>query len=197
MDEDLRESYRTLEKRLFHEGRFFTPSFIEANNMLPSFQAIGLEPFLTLDEPIFASLALNDLHPKLGGWELFLKENFFCTIDNRDHVNACTAYMLYYLTIKRKFNFTTMILYRMEEVKKNNNAPMPFSMLLTRLYNHILQTNPQAIIPLARFTFHERVMNPLYILRNPTKEKEKRVASPSASSSSSSSSDVNVAPSFL
>ncbi|GJT45024.1 hypothetical protein Tco_0953739 [Tanacetum coccineum] len=91
----------------------------------------------------------------LGGWELLLKENFFCTIGNRDHVNACTAYMLYYLTIKRKFNFTTMILYRMEEVKKNNSAPMPFAMLLTCLYNHILRTNPQAIIPLNKFTFHE------------------------------------------
>nr|GEW18064.1 hypothetical protein [Tanacetum cinerariifolium] len=52
MDEDLRESYRTLEKRLFHEGRFVTPSFIEANNMLLSFQAIGLESLLTLNEPI-------------------------------------------------------------------------------------------------------------------------------------------------
>ncbi|GKD14948.1 hypothetical protein Tco_1199355 [Tanacetum coccineum] len=52
MDEDLRGSYHTLEERLFHEVRFVTPSFIEANNMLPSFQAIGLEPFLTLNEPI-------------------------------------------------------------------------------------------------------------------------------------------------
>ncbi|GJU29171.1 hypothetical protein Tco_1172760 [Tanacetum coccineum] len=52
MDEELRESYRTLEQRLFQEGRFVTPSFIVANNMLPSFQAVGLEPFLTLNEPI-------------------------------------------------------------------------------------------------------------------------------------------------
>nr|GEV71373.1 retrovirus-related Pol polyprotein from transposon TNT 1-94 [Tanacetum cinerariifolium] len=35
-----------------YQGRFVAPSFIEANNMLLSFQAIGLEPFLTLDEPI-------------------------------------------------------------------------------------------------------------------------------------------------
>ncbi|GJR61275.1 hypothetical protein Tco_1503437 [Tanacetum coccineum] len=34
MDEELRESYRTLEKRLFHEGRIATPSFISENNML-------------------------------------------------------------------------------------------------------------------------------------------------------------------
>ncbi|GKA98108.1 hypothetical protein Tco_0826002 [Tanacetum coccineum] len=51
MDEDLRDSYRTLEERLFHEGRFVTPSFIEANNMLLFFQAVCLGPFLTLNEP--------------------------------------------------------------------------------------------------------------------------------------------------
>ncbi|GJT03871.1 hypothetical protein Tco_0838333 [Tanacetum coccineum] len=52
MDEELWESYRTLEKHLFHEGRIVTPSFISENNMLPFFQAVGLEPFLTLNEPI-------------------------------------------------------------------------------------------------------------------------------------------------
>ncbi|GJS71199.1 hypothetical protein Tco_0704040, partial [Tanacetum coccineum] len=52
MDEEVRESYRRLKSRLFHEGRFVTPSFIEVNNMLPTFQAVGLESFLTLDEPI-------------------------------------------------------------------------------------------------------------------------------------------------
>ncbi|GJZ75456.1 hypothetical protein Tco_0639921 [Tanacetum coccineum] len=35
-----------------YRGRLVTPSFIEANNTLPSFQAVGLEPFFALDEPI-------------------------------------------------------------------------------------------------------------------------------------------------
>nr|GEY88242.1 hypothetical protein [Tanacetum cinerariifolium] len=43
MDEDLRESYRTLEKCLFHEGRTVTPSFISKNNMLPFFQVVRKE----------------------------------------------------------------------------------------------------------------------------------------------------------
>ncbi|GJZ42194.1 hypothetical protein Tco_0589080 [Tanacetum coccineum] len=90
-----------------------------------------------------------------------------------------------------------MIHYRMEEFKNKSNGPMPFAMLLTRLYYHILQKNPQAIVPLNRFMFHERVMNPLDISRNPIKEKGNRVASPSSSSSLSSSSDGNEAPSFL
>ncbi|GJQ91645.1 hypothetical protein Tco_0002784 [Tanacetum coccineum] len=140
-------------------------------------------------------LYINDIRPDLKGWELFFKEKFFCSNDKRNKVKACTVYMLYYLTIGRKLNFTLMIIYRMEEVIKKHKGPMPFAMLLTRLYNHILATNPQSIIPIARFTFHEH--DPLDISRNPSKENRKKITSPSVISSSSSSSDDNEAPSFL
>nr|GEU88528.1 retrovirus-related Pol polyprotein from transposon TNT 1-94 [Tanacetum cinerariifolium] len=136
-------------------------------------------------------LYIDDIRPDLKGWELFFKENFFCSIDKRNKVKACTAYMLYYLTIGIKFNFTSMIIYRMKEVIKKRKGPMPFAMLLTRLYNHILATNPQAIVPIARFTFHEHVMDPLDISRNHSTEKGKKIASPSVISSLSSSSDDN------
>ncbi|GKA58696.1 hypothetical protein Tco_0758009 [Tanacetum coccineum] len=86
-----------------------------------------------------------------------------------------------------------MLIYRMEEVKNKQDGPMPFAMLLTRLYNHIIQTNPQAI----RFTFHEHVMDHLDISRNPSKEKGKKIVSSLVISSSSSSSNDNEAPSFL
>ncbi|GKB91827.1 hypothetical protein Tco_0964099, partial [Tanacetum coccineum] len=263
-ERDVTESYCTLEKRLFHEGRIVTPSFIFENNMLPFFQAVGLKPFLTLNKPIcprfviefFHSLEVkrdeelrpyiefklgqftfkltpsrlsqilknphaletfyttewslnplddhpksnyfgpkhdlvkkaittprttqdqllrdpnklyvDDIRPDLKGWELFFKENFFCSIDKRN-----------------------------KEVINKRKVPMPFAMLLTRLYNHILTTNPQAIVLIARFTFHEHVMDPLDISRNPSKEKGKKIASPLVISSSSSSSDDNEAPSFL
>ncbi|GJT94768.1 hypothetical protein Tco_1090286 [Tanacetum coccineum] len=264
MDDELRESHRTLKKRIFHEGRIVTPSFIAENNMLPYFQAIGLEPFLTLNEPICPrfvvefyhslevkrdeelrpyieftlgqfsfkltssqlsrilqtpyaldtfytskwslnslddhpnsnffgpkhdlvkrnitiprttqtqlqrdpnKLHLDEIRPELRGWELFFRENFFCSLGKRN-----------------------------KEVKNKQDNPMPFAMLLTCLYRHILQTNPQAIVPPARFTFHEHGMDPLDISRNPSKEKGKKTASPSIISSSSSSSDDNEAPSFL
>ncbi|GKD84364.1 hypothetical protein Tco_1355518 [Tanacetum coccineum] len=264
MDEELRESYRTLEKCLFHEGRIVTPSFFAENNMLLFFQAVGLEPFLTLNEPIcprfvvefyhslevkrdeeerpyikfklgqltfkltssqlsrilqtlyaletfyttkwslnslndhpnigFFSpkhdlvkknitiprttqtqllrdsnkLHLDEIRPNLRGWELFFKDYFFCSLGKRN-----------------------------KEAKNKQDGPMPFAMLLTRLFNHILQTNPQAIVPSARFTFHEHVMDPLDISRNPSKEKGKKIASPTVTSSSYSSSDDNEAPSFL
>nr|GEV99162.1 hypothetical protein [Tanacetum cinerariifolium] len=62
MDEELRESYRTLEKRLLHEGRTVTSSFISENNMLPFFQDVGLEPFLTLNESICPRFVVKFYH---------------------------------------------------------------------------------------------------------------------------------------
>nr|GEW52934.1 hypothetical protein [Tanacetum cinerariifolium] len=85
----------------------------------------------------------------------------------------------------------------MEEAKNKQDGPMPFAMLLTRLFNHILQINPQAIVPSDAFTFHEHFMDHLDILRNPNKEKGKKIAFLSVTFSSSSSSDDNEVPSFL
>ncbi|GKA52965.1 hypothetical protein Tco_0746280 [Tanacetum coccineum] len=62
IDDELRESYRTLEKCLFHEGRIVTSLFITENNMLPYFQAIGLKPFLTLNEPICPRFVVEFYH---------------------------------------------------------------------------------------------------------------------------------------
>nr|GFA74866.1 uncharacterized mitochondrial protein AtMg00810-like [Tanacetum cinerariifolium] len=62
IDEDLKEYYRNLEKRLFHKGRIVTPSFITENNMLPFFEAVGLEPFLTLNEPICPRFVVEFYH---------------------------------------------------------------------------------------------------------------------------------------
>ncbi|GJW34267.1 hypothetical protein Tco_0054299 [Tanacetum coccineum] len=62
MDGEVRESYRRLENRLIHEGRFVTPSFIKSNNMLPISQAVGLEHFLTLDEPICPRFVVELYH---------------------------------------------------------------------------------------------------------------------------------------
>nr|GEU58969.1 hypothetical protein [Tanacetum cinerariifolium] len=292
MDDEIRESYRTLEDRLFHKGRFVTLSFIEQNNILPPFQAIGLESFLKLDKPIcpcfvtefyhslevkrsgdnypyiefklgtftfqlslsilsrifktpsegsifythewslnsldthfnnrlfslereFVKQAItiprttnrqlqgdqnilfhDDLHSNLQGWELFIRENVISVLGNRDHVNACTVYMLYYLKIQKKFNLTAMILLRMKDFKKSSYGSMPYDMLLTRLFKHILQSNLQSIVSFSSFTYYERVVNPLDISRKIIRDKGKR-ATPPSSSSSSSSSDEKEESSFM
>nr|GEV06147.1 uncharacterized mitochondrial protein AtMg00810-like [Tanacetum cinerariifolium] len=263
-DVSIMESYRTLKKRLFHEGRIVTPSFISENNMLLFFQAVGLEPFLTHNEPICPRFVVEFYHSlevkrneeerpyiefKLGqlGFKLtssqlsqilqtpYALETFYASkwslssLD--DHPNSnffCPKHDLVKKTITTPRTAQTQLLRdsnklylddirlelkgwelffreklfcslgkRNKEVKNKQDGPMPFAMLLTRLYNHILQTNPQAIVPPDRFTFHEHVMDPLNVSKNPSKEKEKKIVSSSVISSSSSSSNDNKAPSFL
>ncbi|GJW24763.1 hypothetical protein Tco_0038574 [Tanacetum coccineum] len=107
MDEELRESYHTLEKLLFHEGRTVTPSFISENNMLPFFQVVGLEPFLTLNKPIcprflvefYHSLEVKrdeELRPyiefKLG--QFTFKANFISTLSNPSN-SICSRNLLH------------------------------------------------------------------------------------------------------
>ncbi|GJY27003.1 hypothetical protein Tco_0401729 [Tanacetum coccineum] len=181
--------------------------------MLPFFEAVGLEPFLTLNEPIclrfvvefYYSLEVKrneEQHPyiefKLG------QLGFNLTLSQLSRILQTPYALETFYT--RKWSLNSLDDHPNSnffgpkhdlEVKNKQDGPMPFAMLLTRLYNHILQTNPQAIVPLARFTFHEHIMDPLNTSSNPSKEKGKKTASPLIISSSSSSSDDNEAPSFL
>ncbi|GJS51652.1 retrovirus-related pol polyprotein from transposon TNT 1-94 [Tanacetum coccineum] len=69
--------------------------------------------------------------------------------------------------------------------------------LCARFQENPKTTHLEAIKRIFRFTFHKRVIDPLDISRNPSKEKGKRVASPLVTSYSYSSSDDNEGPSFL
>nr|GEY61786.1 hypothetical protein [Tanacetum cinerariifolium] len=148
-------------------------------------------------------LYLDEICPELKGLELLFWENFFCSLGKRNKVNACTVYTLYYLTIKRKFNFTLMLIYQIEEVKNKQDGPMPFTMLLTHLYNHILQINPQAIVPpTSEEKSNERTLSPpprkksLSLLQAPSKSiSSKSIHYTSSSSPNESLTPTHVAPS--
>ncbi|GJX58836.1 hypothetical protein Tco_0290226 [Tanacetum coccineum] len=122
---EVRESYFRLESRLFHKGRFITPSFIEAKNMLLTFQAVGLKPFLTLDEPICLRFVVEFYHS---------------------------------LEIKRDEEKRPYIKFKLGQFTFD---------LDTSQLSLIFQT-PKALetfYTTNRFMFHDRVMNPLDILR--------------------------------
>ncbi|GJY26699.1 hypothetical protein Tco_0401425, partial [Tanacetum coccineum] len=213
MDEDLRDSYRTLEERLFHEGRFVTPSFIEANNMLPFFQAVGLEPFLTLNEPICPRFVVEFYHSlevkrdeeerpyiefKLGQFTFKLNSSQLSRILQTPYALETfytSEWSLNSLDDHPNSNFFGP---KHDLVKNNITIPRTTQTQLQRNSNklHIDDIRPD-LRGWELFTFHERVMDPLDISRNPSKEKGKRVASPLVTSYSYSSSDDNEGPSFL
>ncbi|GJW25310.1 hypothetical protein Tco_0039121 [Tanacetum coccineum] len=183
IDEDLGESYRSLEKPLFHEGRFVTPSFIVANNMLPSIQVVGLEPFLTLNEPIYPRFVVEFYH----GLEVKRDE------EEHPYIELKLGQFTFKLTLSQLSRiFQTpypLETFHTSEWSLNSLDDHPNSNSLALSMTSSKTTSP--------FTFHEHVMDPLDISRNPSKEKGKRVAFPLVTSSSSSSSDDNEGPSFL
>ncbi|GJR85579.1 hypothetical protein Tco_0209590 [Tanacetum coccineum] len=238
MDDELRESYRTLKKHLFHEGRIVTLSFIAENNMLPYFQDIGLEPFLTLNEPIcprfivefYHSLEVKRDEEICPYIEFTLGQFSFKLTSYQLSQILQTPYALdTFYTSEWSLNFlidhpnSNFFGPKHNLVKRNITIPRTTQTQLQRDLNkfHLDKIHPElrgwelffsenlfcsldkrnkvnaSIVPPTRFTFHEHVMDPLDISRNPSKEKGKNTASPSIISSSSSSSDGNEAPSFL
>nr|GEY83857.1 MAK10-like protein [Tanacetum cinerariifolium] len=83
----------------------------------------------------------------------------------------------------------------MDDVERNNDGLMPYAMLLTRLFKHILKTNPRSLVYFNRFTLHQRVMNSLDIPKKIIKNKGIKAAFPLPPYSPSTNEDDE--PSFL
>ncbi|GJR47626.1 hypothetical protein Tco_1315729 [Tanacetum coccineum] len=222
MSDEHRDIYRTLASRYVHEGRTIDSSFYNdlSDDLVAKFTAIGiyiysdawgldeLEKTLEQIEPYNSRLsALDDIrnlihrrtaHERVNkeGKTIHKLPNQIETNELFNHLRPCELVIRENVYFSKSSTSLRCLFIEWRKSKTSKMVPCHFAMLLTRLYNHILQTNPQAIL-LARFTFHEHLMDPLDISRNPSKEKGKKIISSSVISSSSSSSNDNEAPSFL
>nr|GEZ23867.1 copia protein [Tanacetum cinerariifolium] len=91
--------------------------------------------------------------------EEITRENVFCLGGNRDHVPACLCYMLYCVANSEKFNLAYFMAKRMEWVTKKARLILPYGMLLTRLFDFIIDENPE--LQNESYVLYDRVMNPL------------------------------------
>ncbi|GJW71905.1 hypothetical protein Tco_0128822 [Tanacetum coccineum] len=76
-------------------------------------------------------------------WETILSENAISLSGNKDHPNACLVYMLYCLANQKCFNLTYYIAKRMASVFKSDLMVLPYAMIRTRLYRHVLAMEPR------------------------------------------------------
>nr|GEW01830.1 reverse transcriptase domain-containing protein [Tanacetum cinerariifolium] len=76
-----------------------------------------------------------------------------------DHVVACLCYMLYCVANFEKFNLAYFMAKRMEWVTKQARLILPYGMLLTRLFDFIIDKNPE--LQNKSYVLYDRVMNPL------------------------------------
>ncbi|GJX57620.1 hypothetical protein Tco_0287517 [Tanacetum coccineum] len=87
-------------------------------------------------------MVLFEMNPAFRKWETILSENTICLSRNNDHPNACLVYMLYYLANQKPFNLAYYMAKRMASVIKSDLMVLPYAMLLTRLYRHVLTIQP-------------------------------------------------------
>ncbi|GJZ16571.1 hypothetical protein Tco_0552248 [Tanacetum coccineum] len=104
------------------------------------------------------------LFPLAGAEELFvsfmiIRENVFCLGGNRDHVPACLCHMLYCIARSEEYNLAFFVAKRMEFFTKQARLLLPYGMLLTHLFDHVMFENPE--LSNDSYILYDRVMYPL------------------------------------
>ena len=134
----------------------------------------------------------NEVDTHLKFIEEVVRENVFCLCGNRSHLPACLCHMLYCIATLTPYNLAFFVMRRMEFITKKKKLNMPYGMLLTRLFNHIMNEFPE--LQSGKYHVHGRVMFPLtnHIKRKTRKDSgTKRTLLPESSSGDSSSHHID------
>ncbi|GJZ84386.1 retrovirus-related pol polyprotein from transposon TNT 1-94 [Tanacetum coccineum] len=121
----------------------------------------------------------------LSSWVKIIRENVFCLGGHHDHVRACLCHMLYCIETSTKYNLAFFILKRIKSIRNTPKANLPYGMLLTRLFTHVMSNFPE--LSNDRYILYDRVMHPLaphYERKTRSNHGTKRCRSSNPSSSS-------------
>ncbi|GJT46624.1 hypothetical protein Tco_0955339 [Tanacetum coccineum] len=101
----------------------------------------------------------HEIQPYMKPWVAIIRENAICLGGNKDHVFACLCHMLYCIETSTRYNLAFFILKRMEKTQNKPKELLPYELLLTRLFKHIVSVFPELTID--HYLSHDRVMHPL------------------------------------
>ncbi|GKB78388.1 hypothetical protein Tco_0945283 [Tanacetum coccineum] len=106
-----------------------------------------------------------------------------------DHVPACLRHMLYCISRSEQYNLAFFIAKQMEFVTKQAWLILPYGMLLTRLFKHLMSENPE--LSSDYYILYDHVMYPLTAQqeRKTRKDYGTKKGRPSTFTSSSSAFD--------
>ncbi|GKF73021.1 hypothetical protein Tco_0219353 [Tanacetum coccineum] len=94
-------------------------------------------------------------------WEEIIQENVFGLGGNWDHLPACLAHMLYCIITEKPCNLAYFIAKRIEFVRSQPKLNLPYGMLLTHLFNHVMGMYPHLVGD--QYDIVDRVMLPLAV----------------------------------
>nr|GEX58351.1 pentatricopeptide repeat-containing protein [Tanacetum cinerariifolium] len=118
-------------------------------------------------------------------WVDIIRENVICLEGHKDHVFACFCHMVYCIETSTPYNLAFFILKRMEKTQNKPKELLPYGMILTRLFKHVVFVSPEPAID--QYLSHDRVMHPFapyYERKTQLDHGKKRPRNSNASSSS-------------
>ncbi|GJS52935.1 hypothetical protein Tco_0626297 [Tanacetum coccineum] len=127
----------------------------------------------------------REIQPHMKPWVDIIRENAICLGGHKDHVFACLCHMLYCIESSTPYNLAFFILKRMEKTRNKPKELLPYGMLLTRLFKHVVSVFLELVID--HYLSHDRVMHPfaLYYERKTRSDHGKKRPRESNASSSS------------
>ncbi|GKD35277.1 hypothetical protein Tco_1250786 [Tanacetum coccineum] len=123
----------------------------------------------------------REIQSHMKPWVDIIRKNAICLGGHKDHVFACLCHMLYCIEASTRYNLAFFILKRMEKTRSKPKELLPYGMLLTRLFKHVVSIFPELAID--RYISHDRLSFPC-------------LAKPSLASSSIQTMLCHVIPSF-
>ncbi|GJZ43851.1 hypothetical protein Tco_0591106 [Tanacetum coccineum] len=124
----------------------------------------------------------DNLPPNIKDWELIIRENVICVDTHKSSIDACSAIILYHLKNSQNFNLAYFIAHKIESVKDRVDCPLPYGLLITRLYRFILTKHPKIFCPhhSLQFVLHYRMMSSINRknARKRSKHKEVKIDMP-------------------
>ncbi|GKA55081.1 hypothetical protein Tco_1099868 [Tanacetum coccineum] len=113
-------------------------------------------------------------------WEELIRENVFGLGEHRDRLPAYLSHMLYCVVAEEQYNLAYFFVKRIECAKATPTTNLPYSMFLTRLYRHVMETYPHRDNGI--YDVVERVMRPLALRQTHRPRSDRRKARHSVSS---------------
>nr|GEU62429.1 retrovirus-related Pol polyprotein from transposon TNT 1-94 [Tanacetum cinerariifolium] len=105
-------------------------------------------------------------------------------LHDKDHILACLAHMLYCVATSTQYNIAFFVSKRIEFIRSFRGYILPYGMLLTRLFRHVMDEYPR--LQSDQYGFVNRVMLPLSVPRQSKPRKDIGVKRARHSTSSSS-----------
>ncbi|GKA42563.1 retrovirus-related pol polyprotein from transposon TNT 1-94, partial [Tanacetum coccineum] len=83
----------------------------------------------------------KELSPDMKQWEELIRENVFGLGGHRDHLPACLAHMLYCVVAEEQYNLAYFFVKRIQCARATPTTNLPYGMLLTHLYRHLMRAS--------------------------------------------------------